>query len=165
MKILVLSDSHSGMSFMRMCVEKVRPNAVVHLGDHFDDGLALQEEFSHIPFYQVPGNCDKYRAPVWAREILCLQVCGVMLYMTHGHRHFVKSGIFALLKDARAAQAQAALYGHTHIPDCHQEADGLWVMNPGACGSFGGSAGLMEVNDNKITACRILRQTDLEEIV
>ena len=162
MKILVLSDSHSGISFMRLCVEKVRPDAVVHLGDHFDDGEALQEEFPHLRFYQVPGNCDKYRAPVWAREILCLQVCGVLLYMTHGHRHFVKQTTYSLLKDARAAGAQAALYGHTHIPDCHQEEDGLWVLNPGSCGSFGGSAGLIEVNDNKITACRILRQTDLE---
>ena len=165
LKILVLSDSHSGMSFMRKCVQTVRPDAVIHLGDHFDDGEALQEEFSHLHFYQVPGNCDKYRAPVWAREILCVQVGGALLYMTHGHRHFVKTGTYSLLKDARAAGAQAALYGHTHIADCHQEEDGLWVLNPGACGSFGGSAGLIETKDNKITACRILRQTDLEEYV
>ncbi len=165
MKILVLSDSHSGMSFMRLSVEKVRPDAVVHLGDHFDDGQALQEEFPHLRFYQVPGNCDKYRAPVWAREILCLQVGSVTLYMTHGHRHFVKQTLITLLRDARAAGAGAALYGHTHIADCHQEADGLWVLNPGSCGSFGGSVGLLEVNDNKITACRILRQTDLEEFL
>ena len=59
---------------MRFCVQKVRPDAVVHLGDHFDDGETLQEEFPHLIFCQVPGNCDKYRAPVWAREILCLSV-------------------------------------------------------------------------------------------
>ena len=165
MKILVLSDSHSGLSFMRRCVDAVKPQAVIHLGDHFDDGQTLAEEYPHIPFYQVPGNCDKYRAPVWAREILCLQVGGVLLYMTHGHRHFVKTGIFSLLKDARAASAAAALYGHTHIADCHQEPDGLWVLNPGACGSSGGSAGIIETSENKITACRIVRQTDLEEIL
>ena len=161
MKILVLSDSHSGMSFMRLSVEKVRPDAVVHLGDHFDDGHALQEEFPHLRFYQVPGNCDKYRAPVWAREILCLQVGGVTLYMTHGHRHFVKQTLITFLRDARAAGADAALYGHTHIADCHQEADGLWVLNPGSCGYFGGSAGLMEVEDGRIVSCRLLTDSDL----
>lgn len=150
---------------MRHCVQTLRPDAVIHLGDHFDDGQALQEEFSHLRFYQVPGNCDKYRTPAWAREILCLQVGGVMIYMTHGHRHYVKQTKHLLLADARAAQAQAVLYGHTHIPDCYQEEDGLWVLNPGSCASSGGSAGLIVTDNNKITACRILRQTDLEEIV
>lgn len=165
MKILVLSDSHAGLSFMRRCISKARPDAVVHLGDYFDDGETLKEEYPHLNFYQVPGNCDKYRAPVWAKEILILNVCGVSLYMTHGHRHFVKSGIFRLVADARAAGAQAALYGHTHIPDCHQEEDGLWVLNPGSCGSYGGSAGIIETNDNKITACYLIGQAELEESV
>ena len=43
MKILVLSDSHSAMRFMRMCVEKINPQAIVHLGDHYDDGETLKE--------------------------------------------------------------------------------------------------------------------------
>ena len=51
MKILVLSDSHASLSFMRRCVDAVKPDAVVHLGDHFDDGQALQEEYGNIPFY------------------------------------------------------------------------------------------------------------------
>ena len=165
MKILVLSDSHAGLSFMRSCISKVRPDAVIHLGDYFDDGQTLSEEYPHLPFYQVAGNCDKYRAPAWAKEILCMQVGGVMLYMTHGHRHHVKLTTYSLLQDARAAGAAAVLYGHTHVALCHQEEDGLWILNPGACGSSGGSAGIIETCDNKITACRIVRQTDLEEIL
>lgn len=150
---------------MRSCIRKVQPDAVIHLGDYFDDAETLSEEYPHLTFYQVQGNCDKYRAPIWAREILCLQIGGVMLYMTHGHRHHVKMTLCSLLKDAREASAAAALYGHTHIADCHQEPDGLWVLNPGACGSSGGSAGIIETGENKITACRIIRQTDLEEIL
>ena len=90
MKILVLSDSHSALSFMFRCVNAVKPDAIVHLGDHYDDGEALGEEFPNIPIYQVPGNCDRYRAPFGASEILILPVLGVNLYMTHGHRHNVK---------------------------------------------------------------------------
>lgn len=165
MRILVLSDSHSGLSFMRRCIKVVRPDAVIHLGDYFDDGAAMAEENEHIVFHQVPGNCDRYRCSPFQKQILCYPVGGAMLYMTHGHMHRVKSGIEWLLRDARAAGAQAALYGHTHIADCHREADGLWVLNPGSCGSFSGSAGLMEVKDNKIIDCKIIHQADLEELV
>lgn len=162
MKILVLSDSHSGLSFMRECVDAVKPDAIVHLGDYYDDAQTLSEEYPNITLYQVPGNCDRYRCPPFAQEILILPVCGVTLYMTHGHRHQVKTTTSILLRDARASKASAVLYGHTHIPDCRQEEDGLWVLNPGSCGSWGGTAGLIEISHGKIVSCRILGQTDLE---
>lgn len=161
MKILVLSDSHSALSFMRRCVKAVKPAAIVHLGDYFDDGAAIAEENPAIPFYQVPGNCDVYRCPPGQPEILIASVLGVNLYMTHGHRHGVKSDTGRLIRDARACHVDAVLYGHTHQVDCHREDDGLWVLNPGSCGYYGGTAGLIEVEDKKILACWILRQEDL----
>ena len=164
MKILVLSDSHSGISFMRKCIQTVKPDAVIHLGDYFDDGEAMAEEFPRLIFHQVPGNCDRYRCPPWKRSVLIYPVCGINLFMTHGHIHQVKSGIGALLADARKSGVQAVLYGHTHIADCHQEADGLWVLNPGACGSFSGSAGVINVENKQIIGCRIVRLEDLEEM-
>lgn len=161
MKILVLSDSHGTLSFMRRSIQAVAPDAMIHLGDHFDDGLAIKEEFPDVPFYQVPGNCDRFRCPPGQSEILILPVCGVNLYMTHGHRHHVKFGVGRLLRDARASGVDAVLYGHTHQPDCRREEDGLWVLNPGSCGYYGGSAGLIEVQGGKIGSCRILRDGDL----
>lgn len=146
---------------MRKCIEACKPNAIVHLGDYYDDGAQMQEEYPHIPVHQVVGNCDKYRAPVSAREILNYGVCGVSLYMTHGHRHYVKSSIGLLLADARKAKAQAVLFGHTHQAVCYQETDGLWVLNPGACGSWSGSAGVIETDGEAITACYLMQQADL----
>ena len=165
MKILVLSDSHSALSFMRRCIGDVKPDAVIHLGDHFDDGTAMKEEYPGIPFYQVPGNCDRYRCIPGQPEILIQRVCGVHLYMTHGHKHSVKSYLGALLRDARASKVDAVLYGHTHQQDCHREEDGLWVLNPGSCGYGGGSAAVLELTDGKIRNYRLLRQCDLEEMV
>ena len=165
MKILVMSDSHSALSFMFRCVRKVKPDAIIHLGDYFDDAQALQEEFPNIRLYQVPGNCDRYRVPLSAQEILIMPVFGVELYMTHGHRHNVKMFTGSLLADARKARAAAALYGHTHIADCRQEEDGVWVLNPGSAGSYSGSAGIMEIEDGKIINCRIITAADLEEMV
>ena len=164
MKILVFSDSHSALSFMRLCMEAVKPDAVIHLGDYYDDGQVIREEYPRVPVYQVPGNCDRYRTPDYVPEILIRPVCGVDMYMTHGHRHGVKMGIGALVRDARACKCKIALYGHTHIQDCHQEADGLWVLNPGAA-STGGSAGLIEIRDKKITACRVFDRWELEEML
>ena len=162
MKILVLSDSHSGRSFMRFCMQKVQPEQVIHLGDHYEDGTVMAEEYPHIRFHQVPGNCDRYRMDVPAPDILCYSIGGVKLLMTHGHKHGVKSDIHRVMADARERGAQAVLFGHTHSALCFQAEDGLWVMNPGACGSWSGSAGILEVQDGKIIACRVVRQADME---
>lgn len=155
MKVLILSDSHAGLSFMRAAVKALRPDALIHLGDYYEDGQTIAFENPHIPMYQVPGNCDKYR--VFDKpEVLCLTVFGAMLYMTHGHNHGVKMTLHRLIKEATQAGAQAALYGHTHKADCHREPDGMWVVNPGSCGSYSGSVAVMEIVGGKIQDCRIV---------
>ena len=160
MKILVLSDSHAGLSFMRLCIQRVKPDAMIHLGDYFEDGKDMAEEFPHIPMHQVPGNCDRYRMVAFHPEQLCYPVGGVKLFMTHGHNQKVKMTLALLKKEAKEMGAQAALFGHTHCAYCEKE-DGLWLLNPGSCGSYGGSVGLMETENGQITACKILTHADL----
>lgn len=160
MKILVMSDSHASLRFMRRSIDVLKPDTVIHLGDYYDDAETLAQEYPHLVFHQVPGNCDKYRCSPFAPRILNYMVGGVKLYMTHGHNHHVKSGLYALLKDARAAGAAAALYGHTHVADCHMEPDGLWVLNPGAAGNASGSVGLIETDGDRIVSCTILSNSD-----
>lgn len=164
MKILVLADSHGYLDLMRLAVKAVRPNAIVHLGDYFDDAQKLSEENMHIAFHQVPGNCDKYRMYQSHPETLCYSVCGVKLYMTHGHNHHAKDTTYYLRVDALAENVQAVLYGHTHIPEC-RVLDDIWVFNPGTCRNDQGSVGLIEVENGTICSCRILRQADLEEML
>jgi len=164
-KVLVLSDSHSSLYFMRQCIERTKPDAVIHLGDYFEDGAAMAEAYPHIRFHLLPGNCDAYRVAPWQDQILSYSIGGVPFYMTHGHTHRVKMTLSFLLSDARASKAAAVLYGHTHQADCHREDDGLWVLNPGSCGYGGGSAGLIEIKEEKIVSCRIIRQENLEEFV
>lgn len=159
MKLLVFSDSHSTHSLMKRFVEKIKPNAIAHLGDYYDDGEVLAESCFHIPFYQVAGNCDTYRAPNAMRMFL-LSLGGVMTFMVHGHTHHVKSGIGRLVADGREKGARLILYGHTHIAYCQQEEDGIWVMNPGPAG-YGGSCGLVEIENGEVVGCRILTEADL----
>ena len=152
MKILVLSDSHSSMRFMRQCVERVQPDAIVHLGDHYDDGLALAEEYPHIRMHQVPGNCDRFRCPPGTHEILCYDIGGVRIYMTHGHRHNVKYDLNLLLENAKSMKAAAVLYGHTHTPAIEYFSEGenpFYLFNPGSIGSREGSYGIITLTEGQ----------------
>lgn len=162
MKILVLSDSHASLSFMRRCIEVTAPDAVIHLGDYYNDGQTMVEEYPQIPFHQVPGNCDMHRGWIPDPDIKLIELGGVRIFMTHGHRQGVKMSLHRLLADARAANAQAVLYGHTHVAHCELE-EGLWILNPGAA-SWGGSAGLMTTERGKIKSCVLLRPEDVKDL-
>ena len=164
MKILVMSDSHAALSFMRLAIRAVRPDAVIHLGDHYNDGEAMAQENPQLRFHQVPGNCDRFRCDPTLPLTMCYDVCGVRLYMTHGHMQAAKTGPYRLLAEARAMQAQVALYGHTHQAQC-ECIEGMWLLNPGTCGSFGGSVGLIETEHHEIVGCKILHLTDLEALL
>ena len=156
MRVLVLSDSHSSYHFMRRTIDELQPDAVIHLGDHYSDGQTMAEEYPHIPFYLVPGNCDRYRDWISDPETKLEIIGGVRLLLTHGHNHHVKTGLQALLADARASGVSAVLFGHTHMSYCHQEEDGLWVVNPGSAGYGRGTAALLEISGGKIDSCCIV---------
>lgn len=157
MKILVFSDSHASHYFMRQSLDLIKPDAAIHLGDYYNDGQDMAEEYPNIPFYAVPGNCDRSRGYIPDPEVKLQVIDGVRFLLTHGHLHNVKMTLTRLVADARAMGVQAVLFGHTHEIYHRQEEDGLLVFNPGSCGYGGGSAGLIEIQDGKIVDCRVLR--------
>lgn len=163
MKILVLSDSHSSHRFMRECIEAVKPDAVIHLGDFVRDTDAMKEEFPDLRFYQVAGNCDRGRVPPDVPEFMLQKLGGAAIYMTHGHLQGVKLFLDKLILDGQRCKADIILYGHTHEPDCRKLPQGQWLLNPGSAGIYGGTAGIIMLNGKDID-CRIIRQTDLEEV-
>lgn len=161
MKILVMSDSHSSLRMMRKCIDQIKPDHVIHLGDLYEDAQVMQEEYPYIRFHMVPGNCDSYHIRHSEPAVLCYAVDGVRLMMTHGHLHGVKSDLRRLIRDANEFGAQGVLFGHTHQKLCMQEENGLWVINPGSCRSDTGSMALLETADGKISACTLLALTDI----
>lgn len=163
MRVLVVSDSHSGLSYMRAWAKLLKPQVMIHLGDYYDDGQVLAGDRPGSRLIQVPGNCDLYRMFPKEPEIRLVKLEGVSVYLTHGHRHGVRSSPAGLVVEARKAGADVALFGHTHQAVCWQTEDGMWVMNPGSCGSFGGSVGLLELEQGKVNVCRVLTLEDMEE--
>lgn len=82
MKILVLSDSHGCMEYMRRAVQKEHPDLICHLGDCAMDAVQLSQEYFQIPFLSVPGNCDfpDSQTPL----VRITQEAGVKIFLTHG---------------------------------------------------------------------------------
>lgn len=153
MNILVLSDSHGDLDAMIQAVEAVKPDCVLHLGDYWKDAMKLHERLGALPFYAVPGNCDM---SVHAMDTRLLELEGVRIYMTHGHELRVKMSPLRAILAAQEAQARVLCFGHTHSALC-EERDGLWILNPGACGGKFASYGVIEIGQSGGVTCRIQR--------
>ena len=138
MKLLVFSDSHRNIDRMRYAANQTNPDAILHLGDFISDAQTLRQEFLSTVFYMVKGNCDFHAA---GKDELFLIIGDVRVFMTHGHRYGVKSGLAALIERSRQLGADLSLYGHTHRASVRDER-GLWLMCPGQ----------MERHDNSLAA-------------
>ena len=137
-------------------IERLRPDAVIHLGDHLEDAESMESVFSGVDFYHVPGNCDFFTC---APPSLTVSLDGVRIFLTHGHLFGVKSGLTRLTLEARRVGAQLALFGHTHIQHL-EERGGITLLNPGTAGRFGHSGyAVVEIKDGAFS-CRL--ETDTE---
>ena len=83
MILAVFSDTHGSTAGMAAAVRRVRPDILVHLGDHIRDTAVLGREFPDLPLHAVPGNCDfAAREP----EPDIFFAGPVKVFATHGHR-------------------------------------------------------------------------------
>lgn len=126
--ILVLSDTHgSASAFTRVAAKNPGANALIFLGDGCRDLEKVQEQLP-MPVYPVHGNCD-FGALEPGEGLVAFE--GVLFYYVHGHQFDVKYTYEALARCAAARGADAALFGHTHLPDLVQ-IGGVTLFNPGS---------------------------------
>lgn len=140
-------------------IERLRPDAVLHLGDHLEDAESMESVFSSIDFYHVPGNCDYFTN---VPPSLTISLDGVRIFLTHGHLFGVKSGLTRLTLEARRVGAQLALFGHTYRA-LLEEQDGLWLMNPGACGAGRSDFGEIITDEHGGFTCRLRNAETMED--
>ena len=127
MLILIFSDSHGRTDAMLSLAAVRCADLLIHLGDNQRDVRAVARTMPDLPVISVPGNCDFSRDP----PVVTHSSENLTLLITHGHQHRVKSGLGGLTAAARAAKAQIALFGHTHMPH-HEDTGGLLLFNPGS---------------------------------
>ena len=151
MKILVVSDTHRTIEKMHMAVMEEKPDLVLHLGDHDSDAMELSNLLPNQQIAWVKGNCDSFSDSALTFE---QSFQGVKIFAAHGHKYNVKSSLLRFTYAAMEAGAHVALFGHTHCPYC-VEHNGLWLMNPGACGTYRASYGLIEIENGSVK-CRLV---------
>ena len=148
MKILIFSDSHGELSNMVKAIKHERPDYVFHLGDHDRDAEALGRKFQTLPIAAVRGNCDGWGSDTPLTRLI--PICGLRLFLCHGHTFGVKSGLLRVSYAAREQDADIVLFGHTHEACFEEDPSGLILFNPGACGyAYEPSYGCLTVEDGK----------------
>ena len=128
-------------------------DAAVFLGDGADDlsAASAQAGFT-VPWYKVRGNGDfDFSIP----DSLILEISGEepsgesglepfgpggdsdipprKFFLAHGNRHGVEGGGQTIAAAARNVGAEAAFFGHTHVPYCAM-LNGIFLLNPGSIG-------------------------------
>lgn len=129
MKIAVMSDTHGNVQLALNGLKKAgKIDRLIHLGDHYRDAMEISYK-TGLPVDAVSGNTDIDSEPTAERE-KTLQIDGFRLFVTHGDRYKVKSGIDGLVERAVEEDAHVALFGHTHFP-MKQRIGKILFLNPG----------------------------------
>lgn len=128
MKAVLVSDSHGRFGGLQEIIEREAPfDMLLHAGD-IQGGVSNLEDWAGCPVYVVRGNCD------WGGGLPQERVVSFgrdRIFLTHGHRYGVKTGIEMLAAAAKQAGANIAVYGHTHIPQV-EERYGVILLCPGS---------------------------------
>jgi putative phosphoesterase len=146
--ILVVSDSHGNIPALTAALAWARnaaPSgfdlcAAFFLGDGSQDlAPASAEAGLALPWHAVRGNGDlNFLVP----DTLVVELGDTprKAFLAHGNRFGVESGGQTIAAAAKAAGAEAALFGHTHIPYCGRT-NGIFLLNPGSIGRSRTNAG------------------------
>jgi putative phosphoesterase len=139
--LLVLSDTHGNMAaltaVLRWAMENRMADHLAFLGDGARDiRQAVARTGFSAPCTAVRGNGDFENLP--PSDVL--EFAGHRFFLTHGHLYRVHNGYDTLISSAAAMEAEAALFGHTHVP-LKKEAGTMLLLNPGSLGRPRSSAG------------------------
>jgi putative phosphoesterase len=137
--LMVISDTHGHTGSLEAALRwgvKHKVDALVFLGDGTGDmpEACVSTGFT-IPWKMVRGNTDQDVSVPYADT---LEFAGRSFFLSHGHLSGVSQDLSILASVAQGADA--ALYGHTHVPGW-EEINGVLVLNPGSVGRPRSAAG------------------------
>lgn len=150
-RIIVISDTHRHMDYALRVLDNLSEyDMIIHLGDYSADAARLERLYKNATVVSVCGNND-FPSPSSPAERE-IEIDGVKLFLTHGHKYGVKFGYERIYLRALELGAQVVLFGHTHVPICEKE-DGVLMLNPGGYNSNSRSVGIIEIDDGKAKGC------------
>jgi putative phosphoesterase len=137
-KLLALSDTHGDVRSLKAVLQWAKGmlqdgaiRTAVFLGDGAGDlAPAVTGAEFFCEWKLVRGNNDfDFSIP----EAGVLDFGDRRFFLCHGHRYALYNGYYTLAAAARKAEADAALFGHTHVPYC-KTMNGIELINPGSIG-------------------------------
>ena len=153
-RIIAVSDIHGNLPYLKGLLKKIRFDAddiLIIDGDFLEKGPDSLGTLRYIMqlseagnIYTVCGNCDGWGCDY--EDDMLVNIGGVNIFVTHGHRYGVKSGLDTLTSAAAAKGAQVACFGHTHKPFCEYR-DGVLLINPGTC-TLRGACALLTIDQS-----------------
>ncbi|MDE7424130.1 MAG: metallophosphoesterase [Lachnospiraceae bacterium] len=126
-RIMIVSDTHGNNRYLNKAIEEAGAfDLFLHLGDlegseHFIDAFVQSKK------EMIAGNNDYY---VDYPNEKIIEVAGYRIWMTHGHRYQVYTGVSFLRDAAIKKGVDIVLFGHIHQPYLEQE--DLIILNPGS---------------------------------
>lgn len=147
MKIIVVADTHKDFEIYNDVVEKNPADYYIHLGDGVNEFADVAKAHPDKAFVFVKGECDFCTAS--SKQLLKLGKCRI--FCAHGHEQNVTGGLEQIVEEAKTADCNILLYGHTHVYKT-EKVDGIYIMNPGSLGSPRGknapSYGILEISED-----------------
>ncbi len=129
----VISDTHfqslsAAVPFVDHLLQNQFANvdAILHAGDVVHPDVHLL--FDGVPFYAVQGNMDPAVAGIPQQRIVSIGDYKIGLIHGWGERSSIESRV---IDNFKFDDLDCIVYGHSHLPVCHQVGD-LLVMNPGS---------------------------------
>jgi putative phosphoesterase len=133
MLIAIISDTHMPRGKRRLpdgCVEQLRnADLILHAGDICT--LPVLRELIAIgpPVQAIHGNVDDASVQSVLPGTIKLDAGGARIAMTHDAGP--SQGRLARMRE-RFPEANAVIFGHSHLPSHETGADGFQIFNPGS---------------------------------
>jgi uncharacterized protein len=132
LQIAVISDTHMPRGSRRLpeaCVERLRAaDLILHAGDLMRLSV-LRELEAYGPVLAVHGNADDGEVRAALPAVASVDAGGVTIGLVHDAGP--AKGRLARVR-RRFPDADAVVFGHSHIPLHEQGADGFQIFNPGS---------------------------------
>jgi putative phosphoesterase len=131
-ELAIISDTHLPCGYRRLperCVERLRTaEVIVHAGDFMT--LTVLRDLQELGrVVAVHGNVDDQQLRVALPEARVLAVDGVRIGIVHDAGP--SPGRLERLRK-RFPEADAVVFGHSHMPLHERAADGFQIFNPGS---------------------------------
>jgi putative phosphoesterase len=132
-RLAVISDTHLPRGSRRLpdeCVERLRAaDAILHAGDLMEASVLEELQALGPPVHAVRGNVDSAALMARLPAARIVDADGARIAMLHDAGP--ATGRLARLR-ARFPDADAVVFGHSHIPLHATDQDGFQIFNPGS---------------------------------